>query len=60
MTIASEGFGIAGDTIDLKKDLGLTDQRFHALQLTLRPAQAHKFRFEHISDYRRRRRCSGP
>jgi hypothetical protein len=48
MTIASEGFGIAGDVIDLKKDLGLTDQRFRALQLTLRPAQAHKFRFQYI------------
>jgi hypothetical protein len=48
MTIASEGLGIAGDTIDLKKDLGLTDQRFRALQLTLRPATAHKFRLEYI------------
>ena len=48
MKIKSEGLGIAGDTIDLKKDLGLTDQRFRALQLTLRPARSHKFRLEYI------------
>ena len=48
MTVASEAFGIVGDTIDLKKDLGLTDQRFRELQLTLRPATNHKFRFQYI------------
>ena len=48
MTVASEGFGIVGDQIDLKKDLGLTDQRFPELQLTLRPATHHKFRFQYI------------
>jgi hypothetical protein len=48
MAIASAGLGIAGDTIDLKKDLGLTDQRFRQLQLTLRPAKSHKFRFQYI------------
>ena len=48
MKIASEALGIAGTTIDLKTDLGLTDQRFRELQLTLRPARAHKFRLQYI------------
>jgi hypothetical protein len=48
MKIASEGLGIAGTTIDFKSDLGLTDQRFRELQLTLRPARAHKFRLQYI------------
>jgi hypothetical protein len=48
MKISSEGFGLAGTEIDLKKDLGLTDQSFRALQLTLRPARSHKFRLEYI------------
>ena len=48
MTIASEGFGIVGDTINLKNDLGLTDQHFPQLQLTLRPARSSKFRFQYI------------
>jgi hypothetical protein len=42
MTISSEQLGIAGSQIDLKRDLGLTDQRFPALQLQLRPARSHK------------------
>jgi hypothetical protein len=48
MKVASEGLGIRGDTIDLKTDLGLTDQRFRTLQLTLRPTRAHKFRLQYI------------
>jgi len=48
INISSEALGIAGSTIDLKRDLGATDQRFRALQLTLRPARAHKFRFQYI------------
>ena len=48
MKISSEGFGLAGTEIDLKKDLGLTDQSFRALQLTLRPTRNHKFRLEYI------------
>ena len=48
INISSEALGIAGSTIDLKRDLGATDQRFRALQLTLRPTRAHKFRFQYI------------
>jgi hypothetical protein len=42
MTISSEQLGIVGSQIDLKRDLGLADQRFSALQLQLRPARSHK------------------
>ena len=48
MSIASEALGIVGSTIDFKKDLGLTDQRFNELQLVLRPARKHKFRLQYI------------
>ncbi|MBI4485421.1 MAG: hypothetical protein HY655_05365 [Acidobacteria bacterium] len=45
---AAEGLGIPGSQIDFKNDLGLTDQRFSALQLQLRPARKHKFRFQYV------------
>ncbi len=45
---AAEGLGIPGSEIDFKNDLGLTDQRFPALQLQLRPARKHKFRFQYV------------
>ncbi len=48
MTVSSESLGIQGSQINLKRDLGLTDQRFRALQLQLRPARSHKFRFEYV------------
>jgi len=48
MTIASESLGIVGSLIDLKKDLGLTDQRFPELHLVLRPSKTSKFRFQYI------------
>jgi len=48
INISSEALGIQGSNIDLKRDLGATDQRFRALQLTVRPARAHKFRFQYI------------
>ena len=48
MSISSESLGIPGSTIDFKKDLGLTDQRFPELHLVLRPATKHKFRFQYI------------
>jgi len=48
MTISSESFGIQGTTIDLKKDLGVTDQHFPALSLQLRPARSHHFRFQYL------------
>jgi hypothetical protein len=46
--VSSEALGIEGSEIDLKRDLGATDQRFRALQLVARPASAHKFRFQYI------------
>ena len=46
--VSSEALGIAGSNIDLKRDLGATDQRFRALQLMARPSPAHKFRFQYI------------
>jgi hypothetical protein len=48
MTVSSESLGIIGSQIDFKRDLGMTDQRFRALQLQLRPARSHKFRFQYI------------
>src|SRR5262245_10358225 len=48
MKISSESLGIIGSTIDFKKDLGLTDTHFGEVQLTLRPATKHKFRFQLI------------
>ena len=52
IAVASAGSGalsgLAGSQIDAKRDLGLTDQRFRALQLQLRPAKRHKFRFQYI------------
>src|SRR5712691_10594947 len=44
MSISSQALGILGSTIDFKRDLGLTDQRFPELHLELRPATRHKFR----------------
>ncbi len=48
MAIASESLGIVGTSIDLKQDLGLTDQRFSELHLVLRPSKTSKFRFQYI------------
>src|SRR4029077_19857896 len=48
MQISSDQFGISGSTIDLKRDLGLTDQKFPDLALVLRPAKKHKFRLAYI------------
>jgi hypothetical protein len=47
MVVASESLGIQGSSIDLKRDLGVTDQRFPQLQLQLRPSPRHKFRFQY-------------
>ncbi|MCC7417947.1 MAG: hypothetical protein IT176_12485 [Acidobacteria bacterium] len=46
--VSSSGFGITGSAIDFRRDLGLTDRRFPALSLQLRPARKHKFRFQYI------------
>ncbi len=48
MQISSESLGIIGNVINFKNDLGLTDQRFTELHVTLRPARRHKFRFQYI------------
>jgi hypothetical protein len=48
MSIESESLGIPGSTIDFKNDLGLMDKSFPAVQVVLRPAKRHKFRFELI------------
>ena len=40
--------GLTGTQIDAKRDLGLTDQRLTMLDLQLRPARSHKFRFQYI------------
>lgn len=48
MVVESEQLGILGSQIDLKRDLGLVDTRFRALQVQLRPARAHKLRFEYL------------
>ena len=48
MTISSQRFGLAGTTIDFKRDLGLIDQRFSELHLVLRPGKHHKFRLQYI------------
>ena len=39
--------GIVGTGIDLKRDLGLTDQRVPDIAIVLRPARSHKFRFQY-------------
>jgi len=48
MTISSQSLGIVGSLINLKDDLGLTDQRFNELHLVLRPSDTSKFRFQYI------------
>jgi len=40
--------GIAGTPINAKADLGLTDQHFGELHVTLRPVRSSKFRFQYI------------
>src|SRR5438128_10085682 len=48
MTVASESLGILGDQINLKSDLGMTDQHFPALGLQLRPARNQQFRLSSV------------
>lgn len=47
MTIRSEQLGIEGDLIDLKQDLGLTDQKFNVLELMLKGGH-HKLRLQRL------------
>ncbi len=49
MGISSESLGIAGSTIDFKRDLGLKDQKFNDLQLVLRPGVKHKLRLQYLA-----------
>jgi hypothetical protein len=46
--VSSEQLGIPGSQINVKRDLGLTDQRFPILDLQLRPTRSQKFRFQYI------------
>jgi hypothetical protein len=52
ISVASSGsgalMGLVGTTIDAKQDLGFVDQRLPEFQVMLRPAPAHKFRFQYI------------
>ena len=52
MVVSSEALGIVGTPaermIDLKTDLGLTDQHFSQLHLVLRPSKTSKFRLQFI------------
>jgi len=48
IVISSTGLDIVGTNIDFKRDLGLTDQRFPEVQLTLRPIRSQKLRFQYI------------
>jgi hypothetical protein len=48
ITVSSEQLGIPGSLIDAKRDLGLADQKFAVLDVELRPARSHKFRFTYI------------
>lgn len=48
MSIASEGFGILGSTIDFRNDLGLESGSLKELRIVGRPAKKHKLRFEMI------------
>ena len=52
MVVSSESLGIVGtpaeQLIDLKSDLGLTDQHFSELHLVLRPSTTSKFRLQYI------------
>jgi hypothetical protein len=48
ISISSQSLGIPGTTIDFKRDLGLTDDRFPEYHLELRPARSHKFRLQYI------------
>jgi hypothetical protein len=47
-TISSEQLGIIGTEIDVKSDLGYTDEAVRQFRLVLRPGRKHKFRVEYI------------
>jgi hypothetical protein len=47
-TVSSESLGIPGSIVDLKRDLGVTDQRFGELHAVFRPTRKQKLRFQFI------------
>jgi hypothetical protein len=47
-TISSEQLGIIGTEIDVKSDLGYTDEAIRQFRLVLRPGRKHKFRIEYV------------
>jgi hypothetical protein len=47
-TISSEQLGIIGTEIDVKSDLGYTDEALRQFRLVLRPGKKHKFRIEYV------------
>jgi hypothetical protein len=44
--ISSESLGIPGSDIDLVKDFGIQKRKFKQLNIVVRPAKKHKFRFD--------------
>jgi hypothetical protein len=48
LIINSESLGILGTDVDLVDDLGITKTKLSKLNLVLRPATKHKFRFEYL------------
>ena len=48
LTVSSEALGIPGDDVDLVNDLGIEQKKLRTLNLVLRPATKHKFRFEYL------------
>jgi hypothetical protein len=48
IVVSSVVFGIIGSSIDAQTDLGMEKKWLPAIELTLRPAKKHKFRFAYI------------
>jgi hypothetical protein len=52
LTVSSSGSGalsgLVGTTIDAKQDLGFVDHSIKEFSVTVRPAPAHKFRFQYV------------
>jgi len=48
LVVNSTALGILGSDVDLITDLGIAKKRLSQLDITLRPARKHKFRFEYL------------
>jgi hypothetical protein len=46
--VSSESLGIPGDDIDLINDLSVLSHKLRKLDIVLRPAKKHRFRFEYL------------